>query len=175
MAATLNFLGVMSSGCAVAFAMVYLLPVEMVAGIGTMSEIAFVLALVVTAVLWNTTTHMLDGQPELEGLGIFGSITFADEDTNPWRTSVAFGVGGRGLIPGRPNDLFGIGGFYNDLASNQLVSTADYEEDYAGMEAFYNLFITPAVRFSVNAQYLPSVLPGIKASTMITGRLQLLF
>ena len=59
MAATLNFLGVMSSGCAVAFAMVYLLPVEMVAGIGTMSEIAFLLALVVTAVLWNTTTWYL--------------------------------------------------------------------------------------------------------------------
>jgi phosphate/sulfate permease len=59
MAATLNFVGVMSSGCAVAFAMVYLLPVEMVAGIGTMSEIAFLLALVVTAVLWNTTTWYL--------------------------------------------------------------------------------------------------------------------
>jgi phosphate/sulfate permease len=56
MAATLNFLGVVTSGCAVAFAMVYLLPVEMVAGIGTVSEIAFLLALIVTAVLWNLTT-----------------------------------------------------------------------------------------------------------------------
>jgi len=56
MAATLNFLGVVTSGCAVAFAMVYLLPVPMVAGIGTVSEVAFLLALVVTAVLWNLTT-----------------------------------------------------------------------------------------------------------------------
>jgi phosphate/sulfate permease len=59
MAATLNFVGVMVSGCAVAFAMVYLLPVEMVAGIGTTSEIAFLLALVISAVLWNLTTWYL--------------------------------------------------------------------------------------------------------------------
>jgi phosphate/sulfate permease len=59
MAAALNFVGVMVSGCAVAFAMVYLLPVEMVAGIGTTSEVAFLLAMVVTAVLWNLTTWFL--------------------------------------------------------------------------------------------------------------------
>jgi len=59
MAATLNFIGVMVSGCAVAFAMVYLLPVEMVAGIGTVSEVAFLTAMVVTAVLWNVTTWYL--------------------------------------------------------------------------------------------------------------------
>jgi phosphate/sulfate permease len=59
MAASFNFLGVMSSGCAVAFAMVYLLPVEMVAGIGTVSEVAFLLALVISAVLWNLTTWYL--------------------------------------------------------------------------------------------------------------------
>jgi phosphate/sulfate permease len=59
MAASLNFVGVMSSGCAVAFAMVYLLPVEMVAGIGTVSETAFLLALVVSAVIWNVTTWYL--------------------------------------------------------------------------------------------------------------------
>ena len=59
MAATLNFVGVMVSGCAVAFAMVYLLPVEMVAGIGTVSEVAFLLALVISAILWNVTTWYL--------------------------------------------------------------------------------------------------------------------
>jgi phosphate/sulfate permease len=59
MAATFNFFGVMVSGCAVAFSMVYLLPVEMVAGIGTVSEVAFLLAMIVSAVLWNLTTWYL--------------------------------------------------------------------------------------------------------------------
>jgi hypothetical protein len=119
--------------------------------------------------------NLLDGQPDLEGWGIFGSLSFADKDTNPWKTSVAFGVGGRGVIPGRPNDLFGIGGFYNDLSSSLLDTTFGYKSDYAGMEAFYNFAITPAVKLSAIAQYLPSVRPGIGDSTMITGRLQFVF
>jgi len=118
---------------------------------------------------------LLDGQPDLEGWGIFASLSFADPDTNPWQTSVAFGVGGRGIIPGRPNDLFGLGGFYNDLASSRLNEDSGYEDDYAGMEAFYNFFITPAVRLSAVAQYLPSVRPGIDDTLMLSGRLQFVF
>jgi hypothetical protein len=32
--------------------------------------------------------NLLDGQPDLQGWGIFGSLSFADPDTNPWKTSV---------------------------------------------------------------------------------------
>ena len=112
---------------------------------------------------------------DLEGWGIFGSLSFADPDTNPWKTSVAFGVGGRGVIPGRPNDLFGIGGFYNDLTSSRLQTGTGFEENYTGMEAFYNFAITPAARLSANLQYLPSVEPGVDDSLMISGRLQFVF
>jgi len=56
LAAVLNFLGVVTSGTAVAFALVYLLPVEMVAGIDTLAEVAFLVALVVAAVIWNVST-----------------------------------------------------------------------------------------------------------------------
>ena len=71
--------------------------------------------------------------------------------------------------------MFGVGGFYNDLESALLVPVFGYEEDYAGMEAFYNFAITPAVRLSANVQYLPSVRPGIRDSTMISARLQFVF
>ncbi|MBW2446641.1 MAG: carbohydrate porin [Deltaproteobacteria bacterium] len=119
--------------------------------------------------------HLLNGRPDLEGWGVFGSVSVADKDTNPWRTSVAFGFGGRGVIPSRPNDLFGIGGFYNELASSLTVTNFGIEEDYAGAEAFYNFAITPAVRFSANVQYLPSVRPRINDATMVSGRLQFVF
>ena len=118
---------------------------------------------------------LTNGQPDLQGWGIFGSLSFADPDTNPWKTSVAFGVGGRGIIPSRPNDLFGVGGFYNDLASSRIEKTFGIEEDYAGMETFYNFAITPALKFSTNIQYLPSVLSMVDDSVMISGRLQLIF
>ena len=119
--------------------------------------------------------HLLNGQPDLQGWGIFGSLSFADPDTNPWETSVNFGVGGRGIIPSRPNDLFGVGGFYNELSSSRLQTAIGFEEDYAGLEAFYNFAITPAAKFSTNIQYLPSAVPRVDDSVMISGRLQLIF
>ena len=51
-----NFFGVLLGGTAVAFGMVFLLPKEMVAGIGTMQDASLMLALVLTAVLWNLAT-----------------------------------------------------------------------------------------------------------------------
>ena len=119
--------------------------------------------------------NLLNGEPDLEGFGIFGKVDFADEDTNPWKFSLAFGVGGRGLIPSRPNDVFGIGGFYNDLSSTLFQSGAGFEEDYTGMEAFYNVAITPAAKLSAIVQYLPSAKPGVPDSTVVSGRLQFRF
>ena len=51
-----NFIGVLIGGTAVAFGMVFLLPKSMVAGIHTMSEASLMLALILTAVLWNLAT-----------------------------------------------------------------------------------------------------------------------
>ena len=71
--------------------------------------------------------------------------------------------------------MFGIGGFYNDLASSRLQTNAGFEGDYWGMEAFYNFAITPAARLSANIQYLPSAVPKVDDSLMISGRLQFVF
>jgi hypothetical protein len=84
-------------------------------------------------------------------------------------------VGGRGIIPSRPNDLFGVGGFYNDLSSSRVQAAIGFEEDYAGLEAFYNFAITPAAKLSTNIQYLPSAEPRVDDSVMISGRLQFIF
>lgn len=51
-----NFLGVLLGGTAVAFGMVFLLPKDMVAGINTLPEAVLMLALVLTAVMWNLAT-----------------------------------------------------------------------------------------------------------------------
>ncbi len=51
-----NFGGVLLGGTAVAFGMVFLLPKEMVAGINTLPEAALMLALILSAVLWNLAT-----------------------------------------------------------------------------------------------------------------------
>jgi porin len=113
--------------------------------------------------------------PDLRGWGVFGRLSLADPDTNPWRTTVALGVGGRGVVPGRPNDLFGIGGFYNDLEQGRITQRAEFDDDYVGMEAFYNFAITPAARLSANLQILPSVPSTIDDSVLFSARLHMVF
>jgi porin len=118
---------------------------------------------------------LMNQRPDLQGWGVFGRLGFADEDTNPFETSVSVGIGGRGLIHSRPNDVFGIGYFYNDVYDSNFTNSAGFDGDSSGVEAFYNLAITPAAKFSVNLQYLESSLKDEDDATVLTGRLHLVF
>ncbi|MEM8563109.1 MAG: inorganic phosphate transporter [Pseudomonadota bacterium] len=71
--ALLNFIGVVIGGTAVAFGIVFLLPPGMVAGINTLPEVALMLALVLTALLWNFGTWWL-GIPNSTTHTYIGSI-----------------------------------------------------------------------------------------------------
>jgi porin len=107
--------------------------------------------------------------------GIFGRLGFADKDTNPFQTSVSVGIGGRGVIDSRPNDVFGIGYFYNDAYEDRFTNKVGFEGESQGGEAFYNVAITPAAKFSVNLQYLVSSLKDVDEATVLSGRLHLVF
>lgn len=110
--------------------------------------------------------------PDLKGWGVFGRLYFADKDTNPWKTSVALGVGGRGIFESRPDDLFGIGYYYNDQSKTLFDEKID---DGQGAEAFYNFAITPAIRLSANLQYIKPVNPRVDDTTLLSARLQFKF
>ena len=43
------------------------------------------------------------------GIGIFFNFGATDGEANPIKYSYSMGVGGKGVIPGRPHDTFGIG------------------------------------------------------------------
>jgi porin len=45
-------------------------------------------------------------------VGIFGRVGFADSETNPIEQFYSIGFGGKGMIPGRERDTFGIGYYY---------------------------------------------------------------
>jgi len=112
-------------------------------------------------------------QPDLQGWGVFGRLSFADEDVNPWKYSFAVGLGGRGILDFRPNDLFGVGYFYNDETNARFV--VPLRGSGQGAEVFYNVAITPAVKFSVNLQFIRSAELSVDNTTMLTGRLQINF
>jgi len=73
MSAVCNFLGVVTAGTSVAFAVVYLLPTSLIAGISTLPDIAFLLAMTVAAISWNFGTWWY-GIPNSTTHAYIGSI-----------------------------------------------------------------------------------------------------
>ena len=68
-----NFLGVHLGGTAVAFSIVYLLPVDLLVSIGSGTGMAMVLALLCAAIVWNFGTWYL-GLPASSSHTLIGSI-----------------------------------------------------------------------------------------------------
>jgi porin len=84
---------------------------------------------------------------------------------------------GRGVIPTRPLDRYGIG-FYGLFASDELKSTLALDQLIGtewGFEAFYNLALTPWLQFSPSVQYVDSGIKSVDHSVVVTLRLQMYF
>jgi len=118
---------------------------------------------------------LTNGQPDHQGVGLFGRLSFADEDTNPVEYSASVGLGGRGIIPGRDNDTFGIGYFYLNFQKTRLGGFLGIENSSQGFETFYNLAVTPAARMTFDLQVLDSPIPAIDTAVILGMRLNLRF
>ena len=122
--------------------------------------------------------NLMNRQQDLAGWGIFGRLTLADDETNPWETSVALGLGARGVIDSRPDDMFGVGYYYNGVSNNLRIGT-EGPPDGRGIEAYYNAAILPSVRFSLNLQWIRNIKPSVRFddhyTVAISTRLQVVF
>src|SRR5215468_5039225 len=70
---SMNFLGVLLGGAAVAFSIVHLLPVDLLINIGKKAGLLMVLSLLVTAIAWNFGTWYF-GLPSSSSHALIGSI-----------------------------------------------------------------------------------------------------
>ena len=91
-----------------------------------------------------------------EGLGIYARAAMADGNPNPIETSFTGGLAGYRLVPGRLDDVFGIGYFYYDFSEDlksavQPLLNFDHEQ---GFEIFYNLAVTPWFRVAADLQWI---------------------
>jgi porin len=81
-----------------------------------------------------------------EGIGVFGRFGASDGSPNFMHFFYSLGVGGKGIIPGRSGDRYGLGFYYIDISNPELQglfqSTKLLRDEY-GFEAFYNVAITP--------------------------------
>lgn len=96
-----------------------------------------------------------DDDPK-RGIGIFFSFGVADGNTNPIEYSYALGIGGNGVVPGRPRDKFGIGWvrveFSDELVPflrKNLNLGLDHED---AIEMYYNVSVTKWLNVNLDLQ-----------------------
>jgi porin len=115
-----------------------------------------------------------NGRQDLEGLGLFAQVGIADEDTNPITWSLSMGLSGRGTIPGRDADTWGVGYFYNDL-QDQDRNLLELENSTMGLEVYYDISLFGWAFLTLDAQWNKSAFRSVDNSTIIGARLNVSF
>ena len=63
---------------------------------------------------------LANGVPDYQGVGLFTRLGLADQNTNPVEWPGSIGVGGRGIIPTRDDDVFGVGYYYTHFQDTDI-------------------------------------------------------
>jgi porin len=119
--------------------------------------------------------NISNGQQDLQGVGVFSRLQFADEDTNPLDYIFTAGVCSKGLIPDRDNDTTGIAFNYNRITGTRLGNVLGVDRSASVWEGFYNIQLTPAVHWTLDAQVSDSALPNTGTAVILGTQLQLRF
>jgi porin len=109
-----------------------------------------------------------EGHPD-RGIGLFFRFGASDGIANPVKYAYNVGVGGKGIVPGRPEDTFGIGWSLVDFSDSfvpflrqQLSLGLDSE---SAVEMYYNASITRWLNASLDLQIVnPGLDRGLDSS-----------
>ena len=128
-----------------------------------------------------------------QGIGIFGRFGASDGDANPVHYFYSIGIGGKGVINSRSHDSFGLGYYYADISNPTLTGLFKDKKllrDEYGIEAYYNISITPWMKltpdiqfvrpaqehaYNINNGILNISREEIKTATVVGLRLQMIF
>jgi porin len=122
-----------------------------------------------------------------QGIGIFGRFGASDGNPNPMHYFYSIGIGGKGIIPGRLLDRFGLGYYYVDVKSPKFTgphATREFLRDEYGFEAFYSIAITPWAHFTPDIQVIRGAqkqkidggaVSDINTATVLGFRLNIIF
>jgi len=125
------------------------------------------------AVFYNFDQYLWQpaGDPK-RGIGVFFTFGATDGNPNPIKYSYNMGIGGNGVVPGRPNDNFGVGWARTEFSSNfvpflrqRLDLGLDHED---AVEMYYSAALTPWLNATVDLQV---VNPGLKKTLDSSNRL----
>ena len=117
--------------------------------------------------LWQPT-----GDPK-RGIGLFFTFGASDGNPNPIKYSYNMGIGGNGVVPGRPNDTFGLGWARTEL-SGQFVPFLRQNRPLGlnredAIEMYYNAALTPWLNATADLQIIN---PALDKSLGSNGQLK---
>jgi porin len=96
----------------------------------------------------------------LRGIGLFGRIGYAPEETNAITRDANVALFAYGLFNHRPNDSFGLGIYHNGISRplkndfQRLTGAAATVKNENGLEVSYDFAITPAIRLIPSYQHI---------------------
>ena len=112
------------------------------------------------------------GDPK-SGIGAFFRFGISDGIANPVKYAYNVGLGGKGIVPGRPMDTFGVGWARTQLSSNfvpflrQRLNLGLDKED--AVEMYYNFSVTKWLNATLDLQVID---PALNKFLDSSGRLQ---
>lgn len=102
---------------------------------------------------------IISGQT-LRGIGVFGRVGYAPEETNPITRDASIALLAHGLSDRRQNDSFGVGFYHNGISRSlkdniaRLTGGTSRVKDEQGVEVFYDFAITPAIKLIPSYQHI---------------------
>lgn len=103
---------------------------------------------------WYDFDQFLYQSPEdpNQGFGLFGNFGLTPGEWFPVAESYTFGLGGKGLIPHRPRDRYGVGYYCLNFSDDIPVLLSVNAEQ--GVELFYNIEVTPWCHITPDVQFI---------------------
>ena len=124
-----------------------------------------------TWALYYNAHQYVRGDAE-RGWGAFVRLGVSDGDPNPVKWNAAGGLGGKGLLPRRDRDAWGIGFFYLGLSEADLLKGLGVGDEVGG-ELFYEFAATPWLRVTPDVQLIDSALPHSETAWVLGLRTRL--
>ena len=114
---------------------------------------------------------MQDPDDARKGWGFFGEIGFSDGNPTPQQWAGLAGIGGSSLFPGRDTDRWGIAYFQNSPSSDLTRALQPLQlGNEQGIEAFYNMAVTPWLHVSADCQWVAPWVQSYKDAWFVTMR-----
>jgi len=102
-------------------------------------------------------------------------LGLGDRDVNPISWSAAAGLSGRGMIPGRGDDTWGLGYFYNALQEPRTIAASRLANSTQGLEAYYNFAVIRSMALTLDVQWTRSAFSHIDDALVLGTRLNISF